>query len=494
VVPLFLFVGISKELGMPATRRPESNTMLYTVVTFVFLFLVAAVAAVVYYVKFEDQRTIALRADSELAQMITDAQLRKIGAIVGDKAGRETYVGKMVGYHNRTTSLILGGPLDETSAQVKAAKVEKELFETVNALAQEPTNLRNLDPNTMGLVGILKNVKAELDKNIASVADLNQKLAQLHTDFDDFRNETNAKEQELLAEKERYKQQVDEIEQRYTELSELTKKTKDQQVQSLTDERDQARSERRKTYNELGMTKAQLATMQERMKRIQEQLDKTKGLPDTEVAAFKPDGEVIFVNDQIVHLNIGIDDHVYSGLTFSVYDGGMPIPRDGRGKAELEVFDVGKNVSSARVIRSERKRPIMAEDIVANLVWDSDQTNLFAVAGDFDLDNDGQLDSDAGEKVKELIAKFGGKVEDTVSVDTDFVLLGKPPRTLKQPTIEDRERDPLAPEKYQASLQRRAHYDQLRSQAGTLWVPVLNTERFLYFVGYKTLAPRPGRL
>jgi hypothetical protein len=28
-------------------------------------------------------------------------------------------------------------------------------------------------------------------------------------------------------------------------------------------------------------------------------------------------------------------------------------------------------------------------------------------------------------------------------------------------------------------------------QAQALWVPVLNIEKFLYFIGYKTLASRP---
>jgi len=40
---------------MPAGRRPQSNAMLYTLVTFVGLFILAATVAVIYYVQFEEK-------------------------------------------------------------------------------------------------------------------------------------------------------------------------------------------------------------------------------------------------------------------------------------------------------------------------------------------------------------------------------------------------------------------------------------------------------
>jgi hypothetical protein len=197
------------------------------------------------------------------------------------------------------------------------------------------------------------------------------------------------------------------------------------------------------------------------------------------------------IENSIVQLNIGTDERVYRGLTFSVYDKGMPIPPTGRGKAEIQVYDVQENVSLARVIRSEKRRPIVAEDIVANLIWDSERSNIFAVAGEFDLDGNGTADHDAHDKISELIEEWGGRVTDEISPQTDFLVLGTAPRLLREPSPEQIVSDPLAMERYETSARKRQHYQKVRKDAQALWVPVFNTERFLYFIGYKTIAQRP---
>ncbi len=193
-----------------------------------------------------------------------------------------------------------------------------------------------------------------------------------------------------------------------------------------------------------------------------------------------------------MHLDLGSEDKVYTGLTFSVYDRNLPIPRDGKGKAEVEVFNVGKNISTARIIRSELKRPIVVDDKIANLIWDSDKANVFVVSGDFDLNGDGIIDQNADYKLKSLIQKWGGIAAESVSVETDFIILGQAPKTPKKPTFEDIEIFPTAMEKYERSLQRLEQYKDVKAQAEALSVPVFNYERFLYFTGYKTQAEKIG--
>ena len=112
------------------------------------------------------------------------------------------------------------------------------------------------------------------------------------------------------------------------------------------------------------------------------------------------------------------------GLTFSVYDSSVPIPEDGKGKAEIEVFEVSPNVSAARVLNSSVNNPIVQQDIVANLIWDSQSSNNFVVVGEFDLNGDGINDKDGNTKVRELIQRWGGKIQDAVTIETDFVILG----------------------------------------------------------------------
>jgi len=472
---------------MPASRRNQSNAMLYALVTFVGLFIAAAAVAVIYYIKFEEQRTKAETFQNQKNELATNAEFQKRGALIGAKKNRETYLGKMVDYLDEMVALIIGGPLQPTSAEVKVDNANRKVKETLELLAQEHIDIETIDPNITGLTRIIEKLKTKLVNTTNTVIALNDQLEQLHNRFDDFQAETQQKEQTLLAEKEKYEQQVYKIKQDYDKLQTLIKQTTEQQVQTLMADKDRVEAQLDKTRDKLLKTQAQLKMNQDRLKRIQQELWKVAPPPDSNVPAYKPDGKIMLVDNQIVHLNIGSDNRVYRGLTFSVYEKDMPIPKDGKGKAEIEVFDVGKNFAAARITHSEKRMPIVVDDIVANLVWDSDRTNVFVVAGEFDLDGDGNIDYDGGDKIKALIEKWGGSVADTVSTKTDFLVLGRPPRVPRLPTVEDIEVDPMATEKYEAASQKLAHYNQIQSQAQTLWIPVFNTERFLYFIGYKAL-------
>jgi hypothetical protein len=69
---------------MPIGKRRQSNAMLYTLITFVALFITATAIAVIYYVKFEEQIDLTLTAQSDLEKMINSGEQRKgLGRIVG---------------------------------------------------------------------------------------------------------------------------------------------------------------------------------------------------------------------------------------------------------------------------------------------------------------------------------------------------------------------------------------------------------------------------
>ncbi|MHC4704351.1 MAG: BRCT domain-containing protein [Planctomycetota bacterium] len=476
---------------MPAARRTQSNAMLYTLIAFVAFFLIALVVAVIYYAKFEEQRALATEAQRDLREVVSRTEWDKRGNIVGEKKAAETYLGRMVDYLDGTVSLIMGSPLEETSAEVKVDNVNLKVDEALNLLKKEHPDFESVDPNVDGLVRIIEKLRVDLNSLTSRYVALDKELKQLHSDFDNYQQKTQETKNNLLAKNEEYRQQVDKIKQEYNKLEALMKQTSDQRAQTLMDDLNTLKAEYEKTQALLLETEAKRTLAQDRIGLLQEQIRSVMPPFDSNVPAYSPDGKIILVDAQIVHLNIGTDDGVYQGLTFAVYNKGMPIPTDGKGKAEIEVFDVAKNVSMARIIHAEKRRPIVVEDVVANLIWDSDKTNSFVVAGTFDLDSDGAVDYDAGVKIEELIEKWGGKVTDAVSVDTDFLLLGRPPRVLDRPSSEQLEVDPMAMEKYEASLQELAHYNHIQTQAQALWVPVFNTERFLYFVGYKALAGRP---
>jgi len=480
---------------MPPAKRQQSSAMLYSLVTFVGLFIAAATVAVIYYVKSEEYRTTAAGLQDRIDELATASQIQALGNIVGTKQSGKSWLAMMADYLDQTVSMVVGGVPQATSAEVK---VRNAAMETVNALklAQQYINIVPADPNAAGLVRIIRGLKAELDNTKNSVANLQQQLKELQDRFDDAMAANFDKEQVLLAEKDKLQKQVNEIEKNYNELKLLMQQTADQQVQTLMAQLDQEKGNVKNLSDELFKNKAELETTVDMLKRAQEELAKVKPPPDREITAFKSDGEILLVDDQakVVHLNIGIDKHVYQGLTFSVYDRAASIPKDGKGKAEIEVFELAKNFSAARILRSEIKRPILQGDIVANLIWDSDKANVFVIAGDFDINGDGAIEPDAADRIKTLIEKWGGKTTDTVSVGTDYLVLGSQPQTIKKPTPEDLEIDPKAAQKYEASLQRLTFYKEVQNRAQMLWIPIFNYERFLYFIGYKGQINRAGAI
>ncbi len=477
---------------MPARRRKQSNAMLYTLITFVGLFILTTTIAVIYYVKAEEHRTARADLEREIDGLATEKEYQALGTIVGDKTA-QTWLGTMVNHLDQTVSLVVGGVPEPTSAEVKVSNANAEVVTALNLVKDYIDIGEPNDPNKVDLVQTIKELTAELDKTIKSRLALQEQFDDLDERFtkaDEAHLETY---QTLLAEKDILQQDVNNTKQDYDQLKALLTQTTDERVKTLADQLDQAGADLKAVNGTLLKTQAELEMAQDMMKRAQEEVMSIKPPPDANVPAYRPDGQIILIDDQtqVVHLNIGGNEHVYRGLTFTVYDRGTSVPKDGKGKAEIEVFDVAKTYSAAR-ITSEPKRPILQGDIVANLIWDSDKENVFVIAGDFDLDNDGRIDYDAADKMKSLIEKWGGSVADAISIDTDFLVLGKQPQVLQKPTLEEAEVDPRAPQRYEASLQRLTLYNQLRSQAQALWVPIFKYERFLYFIGYKGQVSRAG--
>ena len=477
---------------MPAGQRQQSGPMLYTLITFVGLFIITTTVAVIFYVKFEEQKTVAETSKNKLAEMANPKEQQRIGTIIGTIPRGKSALGTMNDHLDEIVSLIIGRPREETSAEVKVDTAKRKTNDILELLAKEYIKVETDDPNVTGLVGVIKKLKTKLDNVTSAELAAREQLNDLRNRFEDAMTKTQEKEQALLAENKKYQQQVKDIEKSYNELEALMRQTTDQRVQTLMDQVDEEKANSQRLQQELLKTEAELNMVKDRMNLALERVRGLEPLPHSAVA--EPDGKIMLVDNQtkIVHLSIGSNDRVYRGLTFSVYDKNMPIPKDGKGKAEVEVFNVEENISAARIIYSERRRPIVMDDIVANLIWDRDRSNVFVVAGEFDLDGNGDIDYNAADKIKALIERWGGRVTGAVSIETDYLVLGTEPATPPKPTLEEMELYPLAMQKYEASLQKRAAYREIQSQAQILSIPMFNLERFLYFIGYKAQASRPG--
>jgi len=221
----------------------------------------------------------------------------------------------------------------------------------------------------------------------------------------------------------------------------------------------------------------------------------------TNAAIRQVDGKLIRVpNNDICYINLGNGDQVTPGLTFEVYDkaeGVPPIPKNETGdeqlpvgKASIEVTHVGTTSSECRIVHLEPGAVLSEGDVIENLVYDPRTKYNFFVYGKFDLANTGRPDAanapDA-EVIKRLVTQWGGKVTDQVNVNTDFVVMGAEPVL---PTFSKEDLTAENQDKLQKAQEALDKYQEVLTKAKENYIPILNQNRFLYYVGFYDQAKR----
>jgi len=503
---------------MPPGKRRQSNAMLYTLITFVGLFIAATTVAVIYYVKAEELRTQSDDLQQEMDRLATREEARNLGNIVGTKLTGQSNLGTMVTHFDQMVQLVVGGPVPPTSAEVKVSNAMKAVSPLLDGVktyidlpapASTPVDADAADPNAAGstaaepnavapiqvaLTRVVSELLAKLEQTTEGRGVAEQELGDLRKKFDTALGVWEQTRQDLTAKVDEYRQEVDATKADYNDLRALVNKNSDERAQILLDQLEQAKANGKQLNQDLLKAQAELNVAQGRLQGALAAVSEIKPAPDRESVACKPDGEVILVDEAagVIRVNLGSEDRVYRGLTFAVYDKSAGVTPDGKPKAQVEIFAVDRRASAARILSWEKRNPIVTGDIVANLIWDSDKKSQFVVAGQFDLNGDGSLDYDAIRKIESLIQKWGGTVSNEVSAQTDYVILGKEPQVPPEPTLEILAVDPTATEKYNALRQDNERYNQIRQRAEALWVPIFSYDRFLHFTGYASQVAKPG--
>lgn len=503
---------------MPAGKRRQSNAMLYTLITFVGLFVIGTTAAVIYYVKAEDFRTQTKSLQDELNKYASQDEVRNIATIVGNRLPGLSNLGTINEHFNQILTLITGTPVRATTAEVRVAEAQRVIvpllerakaFVTLpapapvdpNAAKQVNVAAKPGEPNApsmpqVALVTLISDLLTKLESTTKEKTAGDQRLARLQQNFEDAIKEMDKTKQDLGAVVKECQDQVDKFRGDYATLTASLDQKSKEQLGVIMGDLEKTRADAKRLNDELLKTQAQLNVTQGRLTGALAQVSEIKPPPDKEAPAFQPDGQVCLVDQSAgtVQISLGSDDHIYQGLTFSVYDRAAGIPRDGKPKAQVEVFAINAKVSTARMLSSDPRNPIATGDLIANLIWDPARQNQFIVVGDFDINGDDKPEYDGPAKIEALIQRWGGLVTKDVTAQTDYVILGTEPKLPAEPTPQVVTADPTAQDKYNAAKQRLDRYNQIRQQAEALWVPMFNYDRFLYFTGYANQTSKPGAL
>jgi hypothetical protein len=194
------------------------------------------------------------------------------------------------------------------------------------------------------------------------------------------------------------------------------------------------------------------------------------------------DGKIVraVTGENIVYIGLGRNDRVQTGMPFSVYSALSGPGQAMKAKASIEVTNVFDTTSEARVTSTTPGDPILEGDLVANLVYDKSRQFNFVVAGDFDLNFDGKIDDPAGQKVTQLIQKWGGRIRTKVDTSVDFVILGSPPSAPeKLPDTADEAAKQRAAEQNEVAKA----FNAIKEEAKSLSIPILTRTQFLHFMG-----------
>ena len=193
-------------------------------------------------------------------------------------------------------------------------------------------------------------------------------------------------------------------------------------VKKYQDDMDQRhRNEMADLQGQIDNVSSSRAELSGKVEVLQKTVDQYRVKPEN--AASLADGRVIDVTGQNgeIFISIGSKQRVQPGMTFDVYDSASAIqynPSTGDlipGKARVQVLKVEENTSTARVIPENtryapRPRPIVKDDVIANVIFSPDYRYKFLVHGKFDIDNDGNATVAEAEFVSMLQPLPGGGV------------------------------------------------------------------------------------
>jgi hypothetical protein len=457
-------------------RVVQRRTPPYLLIVFVILFVFATVMAVLSFNRCNTAEEQLVQFRQTDRQLISE-DLKKLPEI-GDMI-RQYEKARQTGGVARTVVEQLRGQITLLAGDVTGSP-NSTFEEARQRIVQTAQTIDTPNLSERGLLAFLKDFRSLLGVKETEVGKLKTDAEQLRADV------TKAQEERTTAQK---------------ALAETTVQ-KDSQIaagiekfKAFSDQSDARLEEIKKTFDQTGAElRTQLAAgakdlevrTRERDLAIVQYRELLKKLDprtiDTEQPIYRPDGKVVSVvsAEGMVYLDIGAKDRVTEGLQFSVYPyTGMP--QSGKGKGVLEVLNVSPNVCEARIIQQTKDSPIIAGDLVANLVFDSLRSYNMLVEGNFDLNSTGEATPVGNKAIKELIRRYGGNLVKDLSIETDFVVLGDAPVKPKKP-------DDTAPQEewdlYQERLKDYNRYQQIKDAATGMKIPVISSRRFMDLIGY----------
>jgi hypothetical protein len=463
----------------------------YALIVFVFLFLVSTAVAVLQHLEAVEAREAAADAKALAARFASadereSTKFTRLLKGVGQTGG--TVYSQLVDEVRAVAQLVTGGTdhgLKE--AQDRTKKATAVLRDGEGKPVSELANL--LPGKDESLADKVERLKRRLLTGQKQIARVQDKLRKTQADLAAAKDSAVAQQRDL-------EQQIAALNERIGVLDERLKANqhaREQAVKDLADTYEQKRQELQRTISqkqdEIEDLKRTTVILQTRYEDALEAMKELKG-KKTDLL-LEPDGKVVRVleENKLCYIGLGRRDRVRPGMTFSVFSQeGFGDPNATKGS--VLVTDVGERVSTCRIVARSKTDPIVSGDYVMNIAYDPLKTYAFVVEGYFELTGREKGAVTGADEVKAMIRRYGGRIAEEVTTQTDYVVMGRPPeKPAPPPEAED---DPLRREIYNRKLAAWEHYQDVEEEARLLQIPVFNENRFRLFTGFGASLPTGG--
>lgn len=445
----------------------------YLLILFVFLFLIVTALTVVFYLDGDKakknlaklQETTRKLAGKEMDSARVQKMIKNYekAAANPDKGPPVTVIGQFEERVNRLTQLITG---DERHPNPES--VAEDAYKT---LGDRP-----------GLAVAVINAYKKQDGRIAQkqkqIQERDAEIAKLRVDLGAVNNQLTQAAVDAAAERTQLNVKIKKLDQKLADAQDAREKAVANLGQEKKNEADALNQTISKQTDTILDQKKKIIKLEAKIVKVD-----PKPKPGPVAIDRKPSGKVIrVVGDKLLYINLGTDDRVTPGLTFTVYPA-KGIPEDpNQIKGKIVVTTPHDGFSACRIILMNKRDPILPDDLILNIAFDPQRKFKFVVEGGFDLYNTGQAGPHGAEEVKALIRRFGGAVTGEVGTDTDFLVIGIEPPAPSQAADDEPPQVKAARELLQRTRDR---YLRAVTEAHRNRVPVLNANRFLALTGYE---------
>jgi hypothetical protein len=294
-----------------------------------------------------------------------------------------------------TDPALLGLKTEAVKASLKTA------LEDVGDKATQPANAKEaLDAVVNAYKALQNNVKTIQD---STVKEKDAQIESLTTKLKDAEAKATTDLQALTTEKENATARLN------------------QQLAEANGQRDEAQAQNRKLTEEITATKdtanKDVLSAKSSQRTLDAQVSAMKSDLKTQRETDVPDGRILAVNRSMktAFINVGGKDRLRRGTAFKVYESVKAGEKLYKGR--VVVTDIGPDRSTVAIESEADGMEISEADVIVNPVFDKNRQTRFVILGELT----GRANK---EMAKRILENAGARVDDKVTVETDFIVLG----------------------------------------------------------------------